>query len=107
MFLFSGTCSKQVVVSHLHPRGAGIRSVITGNRLSRLYKFSHFKENQTAAPREGERYDKLHKVRPLLEMTDNTFRSRYKPQMNQTIDEAMVKYKGRFSIKQYMPGTLS
>ncbi|XP_063442592.1 piggyBac transposable element-derived protein 4-like [Mytilus trossulus] len=37
-------------------------------------------------------------------MVDHTFKDHYKPKQNQTVDVAMVKYKGRFSIKQYMPG---
>lgn len=83
---------------------AGIRSVMTENRFSKLYQFLHLNNNETAAPRGDPNYDKLHKVRPLLDMVKSTFKSKYNPNKNQTIDEAMVKYKGRFSIKQYMPG---
>lgn len=40
----------------------------------------------------------------LLDMVKDTFKSKYNPNKNETIDETMVKYKGIFSIKQYMPG---
>ncbi|XP_052083040.1 piggyBac transposable element-derived protein 4-like [Mytilus californianus] len=82
----------------------GIRSVMTENRFSKLYQYIHVNNNQTAVPRDTEGFDKLHKVRPIINMVDHTFKDHYKPKQNQTVDEAMVKYKGRFSIKQYMPG---
>ncbi|VDI11982.1 Hypothetical predicted protein [Mytilus galloprovincialis] len=82
----------------------GIRSVMTENRFSKLYQYIHVNNNQTAVPRDSEGFDKLHKVRPMINMVEHTFKDHYKPKQNQTVDEAMVKYKGRFSIKQYMPG---
>lgn len=77
---------------------------MTENRFSKLYQYIHVNNNQTAVPRGNEGYDKLHKVRPLIDMVDQTFKDHYMPNQNQTVDEAMIKYKGRFSIKQYMPG---
>ena len=47
--------------------------------------------------------DKLFKVRPLLDRLANTFRKEYRPSKFVSIDEGMVKYKGRFGFKQYMP----
>ena len=47
--------------------------------------------------------DKLFKVRPLLDRLANTFRKEYRPSKFVSIDEGMVKYKGRLGFKQYMP----
>ena len=47
--------------------------------------------------------DKLFKVRPLLDRLANTFRKEYRPLKFVSIDEGMVKYKGRLGFKQYMP----
>lgn len=53
--------------------------------------------------RENENYDKLFKIRPLIESLKINFQIHYNPHCEQSIDEAMVKYKGRTSLKQYMP----
>ena len=47
--------------------------------------------------------DKLFKVRPLLDRLANTFRKEYRPSKFVSIDEGIVKYKGRLGFKQYMP----
>ena len=47
--------------------------------------------------------DKLHKVRPLLDVVGECFRKFYKPGCALSIDEAMIKFDGRLSWKQYMP----
>ena len=42
-------------------------------------------------------YDKLYKIRPIITMTKETFKDCYNPGKNQTVDEAMIAYKGRLS----------
>ena len=44
----------------------------------------------------------LHKIRPLLSQVQETINDRYNPGQNLAIDEAMVAYKGRSFIKQYL-----
>ncbi|XP_058810638.1 piggyBac transposable element-derived protein 4-like [Phymastichus coffea] len=48
-------------------------------------------------------YDKLYKLRSLLHNLSETFRECWKPSHHQAIDESMIKFKGRSSMKQYMP----
>ena len=48
-------------------------------------------------------FDKLFKVRPFLESIRANFLSQYVPHKEVAIDEAMIKFKGRSSLKQYMP----
>ena len=48
-------------------------------------------------------FDKLYKIRPFLEDLKTNFKLQYNPPCEQAVDEAMVKYKGRTSLKQYMP----
>lgn len=45
-------------------------------RLSRLYQFLHLNNNETVAPRGDPNHDKLHKVRPLLDMVKGTIKSK-------------------------------
>ena len=43
------------------------------------------------------------KVRPVIETLRESFLSSYNPHRENSIDEAMVKFKGRSTLKQYMP----
>ena len=63
----------------------------------------HFNDNSTAVPRGQPGYDRLHKVRPVLEMVKNNCIVSYKPEREISIDEAMVGFKGRSALKQYLP----
>ena len=42
-------------------------------------------------------YDKLYKVRGFIDSVNANFRLNYHPHIEQAIDEAMIKYKGRTS----------
>lgn len=46
---------------------------------------------------------KLYKLRPLLDELTQTFTNCWKPGKYQSVDESMIKFKGRSSMKQYMP----
>lgn len=50
----------------------------------------------------SDNYDILYKVRPVLKIID-TFRDFFKPGKDISVDEAMIGFKGRFCLKQYMP----
>lgn len=55
-------------------------------------------------PKRGElNYDKLYKIRPLLSISSKTFANFYKPSKNISVDESMIRFKGRSSLRQYMP----
>ena len=51
-------------------------------------------------PREDQNYDKLFKVQPLLNAVSTTIRQEYRPSKFLSVDEGMVKYKGRHGFKQ-------
>jgi hypothetical protein len=54
-------------------------------------------------PKRGEEgYDKLYKIRLLLDTLRKTYLKSYRPTKMQAIDESMIRFKGRSSIKQYM-----
>ena len=60
-----------------------------------ILRYLHFNSNATMRQRDDESYDKLYKVRPFIESLKTNFRLQYHPHCEQSIDEAMVKYKGR------------
>ena len=73
------------------------------NRYSHLLSHLHFNNNQTFIPRGQPGHDRLHKVRPILDRLSRVFLYLYHPHQQNSIDEAMVRFKGRSSLKQYMP----
>ena len=70
---------------------------------SQLLSHLHFNDNQTFIPRGQPGHDKLHKVWPILDRLSQAFLSLYHPHQQNSIDEAMVRFKGCSSLKQYMP----
>ena len=59
--------------------------------------------NDTLEPRESPSYDKLGKVRPLIDHFTNKFKEVYMPHKEVAVDEAMIKITGHSSFKQYLP----
>jgi hypothetical protein len=74
-----------------------IASVMTNNKFEELKRFIHFNDNTLP-----DNSDKLKKVRPLIDLLVRQFRS-VTMEENLSIDEQMVPFKGRSSIKQYNP----
>ena len=52
--------------------------------------------------RNMDNYDPLYKVRPLLDHIRHVCQTVYKPKRQLSVDEAMVGYRGRIFMKQYM-----
>ncbi|XP_069127706.1 piggyBac transposable element-derived protein 4-like [Argopecten irradians] len=82
---------------------AGFQRVMSRNRFQDLQRYFHLSDNTTQPPRGDPRYDRLNKVRPVIDMARANFRERYQPGQHQSVDEGMVKYKGQYFAKQYMP----
>lgn len=89
--------------SNVTLRDPFISSVMPFNRFSWLLNNIHFADNSNMPSRDSANYDKLFKIRPVLNKLSETYSSVYKPTQNQSIDESMIKFKGRSSLKQYMP----
>ena len=76
---------------------------IPRKRYLELRRYLHFVDNASLPARGEEGYDRLGKVRPVIEAVRESFLSRYSPHCQSSIDEAMVKFKGQSSLKQYLP----
>ena len=68
-----------------------------------ISRYLHFVDNTTLAPCEDPSFDRLGKVRPLLDYLGNKFEVLYQPSEHLAVDEAMIKFQGRSTMKQYMP----
>lgn len=84
-------------------RDAYIAKHISRDRFYWLLSNLHLADNTLQPERGQENYDKLYKVRPLLDSLSETYKKHYLPGQFQAIDESMIKFKGRSSMKQYMP----
>lgn len=59
-------------------------------------------DNEMEPPRCSPGYDKRYKLRPTITAIDEQFLYQITESSKQSIDECMVKFKGRSSLKQYM-----
>lgn len=80
-----------------------IADVMPLKRYKKLMECLHVNDNTKAPSREEPRYDKLFKLRPLIDFLNDRFSKECSLSKSQSIDECMVKFKGRSSLKQYMP----
>ena len=82
-------------------RYAPIADIMGRNRFEKLTSFLHFCDNLNVTPEE--KGDKLWKVRPWLNELRNSFLA-IPAEENNSVDEIMVAFKGKHSIKQYIRG---
>ena len=54
-------------------------------------------------PQSDPQYDRIWKVRPVIDVLSKTFLDVYTPHATNSIDEAMIPFKGRSALKQYIP----
>uniref|UniRef100_A0A2H1W609 SFRICE_037012 n=1 Tax=Spodoptera frugiperda TaxID=7108 RepID=A0A2H1W609_SPOFR len=72
-------------------------------RFKKITENLHLNDNEMEPPRGSSEYDKLYKLRPLLTELNTVYQREAFNSAVQSIDECMVKFKGRSSLKQYMP----
>lgn len=73
------------------------------NRFDKLLKYFHLNNNANRLPHEDVNYDKLFKVWSLLDRVVERCQTELRPERDLSVDEAMIKFKGRLGMKQYMP----
>ena len=73
------------------------------NRFCSILSHLHLNDNSRMPGRSDPDYDKLYKVRPLLERIRLNSQASYQPHQQLAVDEAMILFKGHSVLKQYMP----
>jgi len=76
---------------------------IPRDRFFEITRYLHFVDNSGILPRDHPNFDRLWKVRPIIDRISDRFLHSYNPHMENAVDEAMIPFKGRSSLKQYMP----
>ena len=79
-----------------------VASVMSRNRFKELKKNLHFVNNETVPQRDDPAKDKLFKIRPLFEMLRQNC-LKVPPEENNSVDEQIIPFKGRSSLRRYLP----
>lgn len=66
-------------------------------------RYLHLNDSEKQPSRSNDDYDKLYKIRPLLDEVIKEYQSAYTPSQDLAIDESIIGFKGRLSWIQYMP----
>ena len=72
------------------------------NRFKELKKNLHFVNNETVPQRDDPAKDKLFKICPLFEMLRQNC-LKVPPEENNSVDEQIIPFKGRSSLRRYLP----
>ena len=76
---------------------------MSSRRFELILRFIHLNDSETQPSRGEPGFDKLYKIRPLLELLLEKYKDCYTPSQNLSIDEGMISFKGRLSFLQYLP----
>ena len=79
-----------------------IKKAMSRNRFAKIQQYFHLNDRHAELRKEDVGYDRLQKIRPLLSICKETFRANFNPARELSIDEGMVKFKGRLGFIQYM-----
>ncbi|KAM3872215.1 piggyBac transposable element-derived protein 4-like [Diretmus argenteus] len=74
------------------------RATMPRNRFQLIWRFLHFSDN-----RDVDAADRLHKVRPVLDLLLANFREMFQPSQNISVDEGMMAWRGRLRFRVYNP----
>ena len=80
-----------------------LQSVFTRNQIWQLWQNFHLADNTRQPAPTDEGYDKLYKLRPMINGMKEKFKHAYNIGEKVCVDEHMVKGKGRNPFKQYLP----
>ena len=80
-----------------------IANRITRDRFLEVMRYLHFADNSTLPSPGSPNYNKLGKIKHVIESLNSSFKDVYNLHRDVSVDEAMIPFKGRSSLKQYMP----
>ena len=85
-----------------------IQTPIFPNTMSRdrylhFLRFLHFTDNDNAPDPADPNRDKLWKIKPFLNALLPRFTTVYAPSQNLSLDETLIKFKGRVQFRQFLP----
>ncbi|CAM4832794.1 unnamed protein product, partial [Rotaria magnacalcarata] len=82
---------------------SAVANTMTRNEFQRLFSNIHLADNSKMASKNSCNYNKLYRINDFLSILKRNFQKNYSLGSCISLDEAMIKFKGRSSIKQYQP----
>nr|XP_022910744.1 piggyBac transposable element-derived protein 3-like [Onthophagus taurus] len=80
-----------------------IAEIMPVKRFKKIMRSLHLNDNARQPERNSPEYDRLFKLRPLINIINESCKNNVNLSSSQSIDESMVLFKGRSSLKQYLP----
>lgn len=80
-----------------------VSNVMTVSRYKKIVENLHCNDNSKFPSKNHPQYDRLYKLRPIITMLNAKCQKCYVPSHTLSVDESMVPFKGRTTLKQYMP----
>lgn len=77
-----------------------LSTIMTRKRFAQILSNIHVNDN-SCIPEDNQ--DKLYNIRPFIDALNENYVKLYSPSKRQSVDESMILFKGRHSIKQYNP----
>jgi len=81
---------------------SAVNAVLTRDRFEEIIRLLHMSNNTEQPTREDPDFDKLFKVRKLLDYLNSNFKEHAEMEKVMAVDEQMIPFKGRLGLKVYM-----
>ena len=88
---------------HWAPGVPQYRQIFTRDWYWYLFSNIHLVDNSKRVAHQDPTHDRLFKIRLLITALSETFGEHYSPSCNISMDESIVRFKGRSMLKQYLP----
>ena len=80
-----------------------ISETMTRNCFDEILSIFHFNDNNLASPSTSPDHNKLHKIQPVIQFFNARFNKVVFLETNEAVDEMIISFKGKHSVKMYMP----
>ncbi|KAJ8874727.1 hypothetical protein PR048_025593 [Dryococelus australis] len=80
-----------------------IAKIISLKRFFKIIRFIHLNDNSCMPNKDNPNSDRLYKIRLLIQPLNQTFKKSFNTSRYLSIDESMIGFIGRSSIKLYIP----
>ena len=81
---------------------SGIRNVFTLKRFTKIGHYFCVSDKSVELLRDSDSYDKLYKIRPVIEQLNRLFPKYYRYTSHLALDQSSVKTKSRDGMKMFM-----
>ncbi|XP_071996111.1 protein lin-9 homolog isoform X2 [Engystomops pustulosus] len=81
------------------------RMIMTRTRFESILKFLHYSDDTRCPPRDDPSFDRLYKVRPLIQHFSSSFAKVYTPEKCLSVSESLLHFKGKLQSDQNLPSS--